>query len=65
MYFGTYERLGMTVWASNREVIKTASRKLKPEARFARRHRAARHVFYREMLAYHRAPRELCIKSRL
>jgi hypothetical protein len=65
MYTGTYERLGVTVFASNRDVIKAPSRNLKPEARFARKHRKARHAFYREILACHRAALELVIVFRL
>ena len=65
MHIGAYERLGLTVFASNRELIKAASRKLKPEARFHRKHRKARHAFYREMLARHRAALELVIRFRL
>jgi hypothetical protein len=65
MYTGTYERLGVTVFASNREVIKASSRKLKPEARFTRKHRKARHAFYREVLASHRAALDLVIRFRL
>jgi hypothetical protein len=65
MYMGTYERLHVTVWASDREVIKAAARKLKPEVRFARRQRKARHALYREMLACHRAARRLVIRFRL
>jgi hypothetical protein len=65
MYTGTYERLGVTVFASNREVIKAASHKLRPEARFGRKRRNARHAFYREMLACHRSALELVIRFRL
>jgi hypothetical protein len=65
MYVGTYERLGVTVFASDREVIKAASRKLRPEARFGHKRRKARHAFYREMLACHRAAQELVIRFRL
>jgi hypothetical protein len=65
MSTGTYERLGVTVFASNREVIKAASRKLKLEARFARKQRKTRHAFYREMLACHRAALDLVIQFRL
>jgi hypothetical protein len=61
MYTGTYERLGVTVFASSREVIRAASRKLKPKARFGRKHRETRHTFYRDILACHRAARELVI----
>ena len=65
MYTGTYERLGVTVFASNREVIRAASRKLKPGARSDRKQRTARHAFYRTMLACHGAALELVIRFRL
>jgi hypothetical protein len=65
MFTSTYERLGVTVFASSREVIRAASRKLKPEARFGRKHREARHAFYREMIACHRATLEIVIVFRL
>jgi hypothetical protein len=65
MYTGTYERLGVSVFASNREVVKAASRKLRPEARSSRKHRKARHAFYGELLACHRAALELVIRFRL
>lgn len=52
--YGTYCRLNVWVWATNREVIKVASRKmLKADVRHARVMRAARHKFYRQMLEYH------------
>jgi hypothetical protein len=65
MYTGTYERLGVSVFASTRKVIRAASRKLRPEATSSRKHRKARHAFYREMLACHRAALELVILFRL
>jgi hypothetical protein len=65
MHTATYQRLSVTVFASNRAVIKAASRKLKCKARFARKHRTARHAFYREMLACHRAALDLVIRFRL
>lgn len=57
--FGAYTRLGVHVGASNRDVIRAASRKLKKRFRFARKHRAARHKFYRQMLRHHRDHRKL------
>jgi hypothetical protein len=65
MYIGTYERLGVNVYASNRDVIRAASRKLRPEIRFVRKHRRTRHAFYREMIACHRAALELVVRFRL
>lgn len=51
--FGTYQRLHVSVHATNREVIKAASKKLKPAARTSREYREGRHLFYRNMLEYH------------
>lgn len=63
--FGTYERLNVHVFASNRAVIKAASQKLKPECRFSREHRRGRHVFYRNMLEYHAKSQNLVRNFRL
>ena len=52
--FATYQRLGVPVSASSREVIKAASRKL-AKAAFTREHRTFRHDFYRAMLKHHDA----------
>jgi hypothetical protein len=57
--FATYQRLGVHIYASDREVIRAASRKLKRSVRFARKHRKARHAFYRQMLRYHLKARKL------
>lgn len=51
--YGTYQRLNVSVYASNREVIRAASRKLKPSARHSREYREGRHLFYRNMIEYH------------
>lgn len=63
--YGTYQRLNVPVSAGARAVIRAASRKLKPTARYARAQRQARHAFYREMLAHHAAERELIKTFRL
>ncbi len=60
---GTYNRLNVHVWASNREVIKAASTKLK--RKFDRKEREARHRFYRLMLEEHKAAQEICLEFRL
>jgi hypothetical protein len=65
MSHATYERLGVTVYASDRAVIRAASRKLRRGVRFGRKHRHARHAFYRDMLARHRAALQLVIAFRL
>ena len=51
--YGTYQRLGLPVSASNLAVIRAASQKLKPGARSPREYRTFRHNYYREMLKYH------------
>lgn len=58
--FATYCRLNVNVWASNREVIKAASLKLKKDVRYSRAHRATRHAFYRDMLSHHAGQQRLC-----
>jgi hypothetical protein len=50
----TYQRLGVTIYDSNRAVIKAARRKLKRKYRFARKYRHARFAFYREMMRHHK-----------
>lgn len=62
---GTYGRLGVHVYASPREVIKAASRKLKKRVRYSRLHRGIRHTFYRAMLEEHAAARLLVQHFRL
>jgi hypothetical protein len=62
--YGTYQRLNLHVGENNRAVIKAASRKLKRSIRFARKHRAARHAFYRQMLNYHHDARDLFVTFR-
>jgi hypothetical protein len=54
MLYGTYCRLRVHVSASNRAVIKAASRKITREHRYGRAQRDARHAFYRAMLECHR-----------
>jgi len=63
--YGTYCRLNVHVFASNRDVITAASRKmLKASVRRGREHRAARHAFYRQMLHCHRKDRDLVVGFR-
>lgn len=56
--FGTYQRLRVSVYASNREVIKAASRKLTKQA-MRSEYRKPRHEFYRQMLGHHVKARDL------
>lgn len=58
--FGTYQRLRLSVYASDVAVIKQFSRKmLRKNVRFTREHKAARKNAYRAMLEYHAGAREL------
>jgi hypothetical protein len=64
--YGTYLRLGITVHDGWRTVVRAAASKLKPRARAdPKHHRAARHRFYRQMLAYHQQAQELVRTWRL
>lgn len=64
-FHGTYCRLRVPVWASDREVIRAAHRKLKRSARRSFAARAARHEFLRAMLAHHHNERAFCVRNRL
>jgi hypothetical protein len=65
MYFGTYERLGVSVFATTRVVLRVAQRKLKKQVRYSRQSRDMRHEFYRELLKHHKHARELVEQWRL
>ena len=56
--YGTYERLGVHVFASAKEVIRAAQTKLAPAA-FTLEHRQRRKEFYKIMLRYHKEAQEL------
>lgn len=58
--FGTYQRLGVHVYASNREVIKAARSKLQKRCWHDPAYREGRKLFYRNMLEYHAQARALC-----
>ena len=58
-YVGTYNRLNLHVGASNRDVVRAASKKLQRKVRFDRKHRKERHAFYRTMIKQHRDARKL------
>lgn len=62
---GTYERLGVHVYASDLAVIRAARLKLMPIARRGRQYRAERHRFYRAMLRRHTDARQLVQTFRL
>lgn len=57
--FGTYNRLNVPVWASNREVIKAFRSRLITSALTAP-YRDARHKLIRQILAIHSAQQQLC-----
>ncbi len=63
--YGTYLRLGVTVWASDRTVIRAARRKLARSARRDPAKREARKRFYREMLEHHANAQRLAGEFRL
>ena len=54
--FGTYCRLGVPVWSTDREVIRAARRLLSVRARRGRALRAERHAFLRQMLEFRSKP---------
>ena len=58
---GTYQRLGLHVMASNREVIRAARRKLR-KAALRRTFRRSRHQFLRDMLRVHARERKLYLR---
>jgi hypothetical protein len=63
--YGTYLRLDLTVWASDRAVIRAARRKLARPARRDPSQRDARKRFYREMLKHHANAQRLVAGFRL
>jgi hypothetical protein len=63
--YGTYLHLDITAHDGWRAVLRAAATKLKPRARADPKHRAARHRFYRQMLAYHQQTQELVRTWRL
>lgn len=63
--YGTYLRLDVTVWDSDRAVIRAARRKLKRSAQRDAAKREARKHFYREMLEHHANAQRLVAEFRL
>jgi hypothetical protein len=64
--FGTYCRLGVSVHATNVQVIRATRKRFRPDwAIWLNCYREARHATYREMLAYHREQQALCREFRL
>lgn len=62
--FGTYQRLGVSLGASPRQVIRAARAKLTPLGK-SRAQREARRAFLAQMLAYHAEARALARAYRL
>jgi hypothetical protein len=62
---GTYLRLDVRVWASDRAAIRAARRKLTRSARRDPAKREARKRFYREMLEHHANAQRLVAEFRL
>lgn len=63
--FGTYQRLNVSIWASDRAVIKAARTKIDKSHRKGLQMRSQRKVFYRSMLYYHHKAQELANTFRL
>jgi len=62
---GTYLRLDVTVWDSDRSVLRAARRKLARSACRDPAKREARKRFYREMLEHHANAQRLIAEFRL
>jgi hypothetical protein len=62
---GTYHRLHIPVWASDITVIRAARKKISKSHLHSRKHRDARHSFYRVMLNYHRKAQQLFYAARI
>lgn len=63
--FGTYQRLGVHVWSSNRVLLRLARKMIAPAYRSRQDYRDARHKFYREMIAHHHNEQTLMREWRL
>lgn len=63
--FGTYQRLGVHVHASDMTVIRAARRKLRKSCWHDPAYREGRKLFYRNMLEYHAQARGLARAYRL
>jgi hypothetical protein len=64
-FYGTYQRFGVPVWASQLTLLRAAVRTLTKECRRDPVKRAARHAFYRACLEYQLQDQTVCIKYRL
>lgn len=63
--YGTYQRLNVSVYASNVDVIRAARKKLRKAVWHDQSYREGRKLFYRNMLEYHAQALQLVIEYRL
>jgi len=63
--FASYNRLNVSIYDSDRTVIRACRVMMNIGARRDRTRREARHSFYRSMLEYHRKALELAAQWRL
>jgi hypothetical protein len=63
--YGTYQRLNLHVYATDREVIRAVRKKFKRAMLHNHEVRKARHDVYRKMLEYHHEARALVREWRL
>lgn len=63
--YATYLHLGLTVWDSNRAVVRAARRKLARSALRDPASRDSRKRFYRDMLGHHADAQQLVMQFRL
>lgn len=63
--FSAYCRLNIQISASNRAVIRAASQKINPRARFDPDRRGDRHEYFRAMLDHHHDARDLVARHRM
>ena len=64
-FYGTYQRLGVPVFAPRLTLLRAAVRALTKASRRDPAKRALRHAFYREVLEYQRKDQAICIEHRL
>jgi len=64
-FYGTYQRLGVPVFAPRLTLLRAAVRALSKKCRRDPAQRALRHTFYREVLEHQRNDQAICIKYRL
>lgn len=64
-YYSTYRRLRVPVWATDREVIAAALKKVRKAHRRRRASREGRHEYLRAILTHHHRERAFCLRHRL